>query len=221
MGTKSILAGLALATCFANGTSHATVITGNAVESINGYDGYVHAYDQSTVELLGGADVAWLYMHEQSKLNFFAGDVSWIHMYGNAQADIFGGTLSWLLMFDASAANIHRSDISWLVLDGNSRADIYGSNFAYSGGHLSGNWVDGTPFSFWALNGDGQGVPSSAGSSLMPENIALHAVPTPATAYLILLALPLLALSRGRQFVKKRALPAGLTAAPSPPPYTA
>lgn len=205
MGAKNILAGLALAFCVASSASHATVITGRAVHSIGGYDGYVDVFDQATVNLVGGADVSWLSAHVQSNLNVFAGEASWVRMYDSSSAHILGGTVSWLLMFDASTADIYKSGISWLVLDGVSRVDIYGSDFAYSGGHLSGNWADGTPFSFWALNGDAQGIPTGFGSSLMPENIFLHAVPAPATPYLIILALPLLALFRSR-FAKRSSL---------------
>lgn len=205
MKTKSIFAGLVLVSSLVCGGSQASVITGNAVQSISGIESTVHAYDQATVNLIGGADVAWLYMHQQSSLNFFAGDASWIHMHDSSEAEISGGDLSWLLMFDSSAANIYKSDISWLVMGGDSIAHIYGSNFSYFGSHLSGNWADGTPFSFWAVNGNAQGMALPAIGVSMPANIVLHAVPVPATLYLIGLALPVLAWVRG-----------GLRAKPTP-----
>ena len=204
MGAKSILTGLVLAFGVASGVSHAAVVTGSTVQSINGYESYLDVFDQATAKLVSGADVSWLGMHEQSNLDFFAGEASWVRMYDNSHADIFGGVLSWLLMFDAGAANIYRSEISWLVLNGNSRVDIYGSNFSYSGGQLSGNWGDGTAFSFWALNGNAQGLPTGFGSSLMPENIVLHAVPAPATADLIMVALTLLVLFHGRPPMRQK-----------------
>lgn len=206
MGAKNFTAGLALAFCVASSASHATVLTGDAVHAIDGYDGYVDAFDQASVNFVSGADVSWLSMYGQSNLNFFGGEASWVRMHDNSSARILGGTVSWLVMLDRSTADIYKSTISWLVLDDVSRVDIYGSDFAYSGGHLSGNWADGTPFSFWALNGDAQGIPTGFGSSWMPENIYLHAVPAPATSYLIILALPLLALFRNG--FAKRSLPA-------------
>lgn len=220
MGTKSILAGFVLAFCAASSVSHATVVTGGTVQTISASDSSVYAYDQATVELVNGADVGWLYMNAQSRLNVFdglaawtfmsansnaaiqGGDLSWLKMYDNSHVDITNGILSWLQMFEASTANIYKADISWLVLAENSKAEIYGSNFAYSGGHLSGNWADGTPFSFWALSGNAQGMPTVVRLPVLPENIVLHVVPAPATAYLMMLALPLLTLSRGRLLTK-------------------
>lgn len=209
MKTKSIFAGLVLASALASGGSQATTITGNAVQSISGIASNVYAYDQATVNLIGGADVGRLFMHQQSSLNFLAGDVSWIHMYDSSEAKISGGELSWLLMSDSSTANIYKSDISWLVMGGDSIAHIYGSNFSYFGGHLSGNWGDGTPFSYWAVTGNAQGMPLlTIGPSPMPANIVLHAVPVPATLYLIGLALPILAWVR--RDLRAKPTPCGL-----------
>lgn len=193
MKTKSILTGLALACVLASGKSQATVINGSAVQSISGYESTVYAYDQATVNLIDGADVVWLYLHQQSNLNFLAGSASWIRMYDSAQVEISGGDLSWLLMFDSSTANIYKSDISWLVMGADTTAHIHGRNFSYANGNLSGNWADGTPFSFWAVNGTSEGTPLPAiGASPMPENIVLHTVPVPATLYLIGLVFPML-----------------------------
>ncbi len=213
MGINAILGGFALLfSCIIGSVTHATVLTGNGVHTINGPESNVSAYDQATVELVSGADVAWLYMNAQSRLDVLeglaswvymyadsraairGGDLSWLKLYGNSSANITNGNISWLQIFETSSASILKADISWLVVGGASRADIYGRNFTYSGGHLSGNWTDGTPFSFWALEGDAQGVPNVVGIySQLPDNIVLHTVPVPSTAYLILLALPLLA----------------------------
>jgi hypothetical protein len=232
MGVKSILGGLALALSMTS-VGNATVVSGNSSQSINEYSGYVQVVDQASVSLLAGADVGWLYLYEQSRLNFLAGKAAWVHMYDdsqaqidggilswlkmydNSRANIYGSDLSWLLLFETSDVNIYKADISWLVLNGNARADIYGSNFVYSGGHLSGNWKDGTPFSFWALPGTDQGMPIlDFGDISMPQNIFLHTVPEPST--LCLTALPLLALA-----LLRRKAARGLTAAPVPRPYTA
>lgn len=219
MELKAILGGFALLFfCVIGSTAHATVLTGNAVHTINGPESSVSAYDQATVELVSGADVAWLYMNAQSQLNVLeglaswvymyadsraaikGGDLAWLKLYDNSSASISDGSISWLQIFETSSASILKADISWLIVGGASRADIYGHNFVYSGGHLSGNWTDGTPFSFWALEGDTQGVPNVVRMySQLPDNIVLHTVTVPSTAYLILLALPLLAGVRSRQ----------------------
>lgn len=166
MQIKTMVATLGLACCAASTSSYGTVITGNGVHSINGPDAFVSAYDQAVVNLLDGADVAFLDTRDQSHVN------------------IHGGELSWLNMYEQSTADIYKVDLSWLLLAENSTAHIYGSNFFYSGGHLSGNWSDGSAFSFWALNANSRGMIENPSPVSMPANISLHSVPLPGTLYL-------------------------------------
>jgi len=194
---KKTLAALILGGCAISTSSQATVITGSNTHTISGADSFVYAYNQATVNLTAGADVAFLDMHDQSHVNFFAGELSWLNLYEQSTADIFGGNLSWLKLHDQSAADIHEAEISWLLMGGDSIAHIYGSDFSYAGGHLSGKWADGSAFSFWALNMDGNGQIVPAFSASMPVNISLHSVPTPGTLYLIGAALlPLMGFHR-------------------------
>ncbi len=179
MHIKKTLTALVLASCTVSNASYGTVITGNNSYSINGNDSFVNAYNQATVNLTAGADVAFLYMHDQSHVNLYAGKLSWLHLY------------------DQSTADIHEMDISWLLMGGDSIAHIYGSDFSYAGGHLSGKWSDGSAFSFWALNIDSNGKIVIPAPASMPTNISLHSVPTPGTLYLLGAALlPLMGFHR-------------------------
>jgi hypothetical protein len=176
---KKTLTALVLGSCAISTTSYGTVITGSNSHSINGYDSFVYAYNHATVNLIAGADVAFLDMHDQSHVNLYAGELSWLSLY------------------DQSTADIHEIELSWLLMGGNSIANIYGSDFSYAGGHLSGKWSDGSPFSFWALNinSNGQIVPPIPAA--MPTSISLHSVPTPGTLYLLGAALlPLMGFHR-------------------------
>ncbi|MDO9219928.1 MAG: hypothetical protein Q7T90_02780 [Thiobacillus sp.] len=179
MNIKKILTALILGSTALSTASQGTVITGNASHSINGSDAFVYAYDQATVVLTAGADVAFLHMHDQSHVNLYAGELSWLHLY------------------DQSTADIHQTDISWLLLGGDSIANIYGSDFSYGGGHLSGKWSDESPFSFWALNINSNGQIITPAPASMPTNISLHSVPIPGTLYLLGAALlPLIGFHR-------------------------
>ena len=179
MNIKSILTALILGSTALSTTSQGTVITGNALHSISGSDAFVYAYNQATVALTTGADVAFLDMYDQSHASLYAGELSWLHLY------------------DQSTADIHQIDISWLLMGGNSIAHIYGSDFSYGGGHLSGKWSDGSPFSFWALNINSNGQITTPAPASMPTNISLHSVPIPGTLYLFGAALlPLIGFHR-------------------------
>lgn len=166
MQIKTMMATFTLACCAVSHSSYGTVITGSSVYSINGVDAFVSAYDQGVVNLVDGADVAFLDTRDQSHVNIYGGELSWLNMYGQSTADIY------------------KVDLSWLLLAENSTAHIYGSNFSYSGGHLSGNWSDGSAFSFWALNANSRGMIENPSPVLMPANISLHGVPLPGTLYL-------------------------------------
>lgn len=173
------LAGLSLGCCVISNVSYGSIITGNNTLSINGSDAFVFAYDQATVNLGIGSDVAFMYMHDQSHVS------------------VTGGSLSWLHLYEQSTAAIHQTDISWLLMADNSIATVYGSDFSYSGGILSGKWSDGTAFSFWALNFNSTNYSPIFNTSSMPRNLSLHNVPTPGTLPLLVAALiPVLAFSR-------------------------
>lgn len=161
---KGIFAIVALCASF---HSHGVSISGNNVVTISGYDPYVYVSDHATVNLVGSSDVSFLDTYDQS------------------HANIYDGQLSWLNMYNQSTADIHKTDISWLLMGGGSSATIYGSNFSYSGGHLSGNWLDGTQFSFWALNIYDNGQIVTPNPVSMPSNITLSSVPVPAAAWLL------------------------------------
>lgn len=179
MNIRNILTALILGGATLSTASHGTVITGNASHTINGSDPFVKAYDQATVILTTGANVAFLDMYDQS------------------HASLNGGVLSWLYLYDQSTADIHQAAISWLLMGESSTAHIYGSDFSYSGGHLNGKWSDGSPFSFWALNINGAGQIITPAPASMPTNITLHSVPVPGTLYLFGAALlPLIGLHR-------------------------
>lgn len=176
---KKILAGLSLGCCVISNVSYGSIITGTNTLSINGSDAFVYAYNQATVNLGTGSNVAFLDMYDQSHVSITDGSLSWLHLY------------------DQSTAAIYQTNISWLLMEDNSVATIYGSDFSYSGGHLSGKWSDGTLFSFWALNFNRADYSLILAGSSMPRNLILHNVPTPGTLPLLAAALiPVLAFRR-------------------------
>lgn len=155
------------------GHSHTTIV---APADIAGFS----AYQNATVEVLGG-EVSGLSTHDNSQAQILDGEVSWLRLYDNSHADVSGANISWLWLHDQSTVRITGvDDISWLVFEGAStRAEIVADNVTYSGGHLSGTWGNGQRFSFWAV--DAAFMPTN----IMPSNIAITAVPEPASfAYL-------------------------------------
>lgn len=174
-----ILPALFFGCCAISNACFATIVSGNNTLNINGSDAFVHAYDHAQVNLGVNSDVAFLDMHDQSHVSIYGGKLSWLHLYEQSTATLYMTNISWLLMADAS------------------KATVIGSDFSYTGGHLSGKWADGSPFSFWALNFNGATNQLGSIGGVMPSNLILQTVPTPGTLYLLGAALlPLLAFRR-------------------------
>lgn len=171
-------------------------ITGTNTVDINGSESFVYAYDSSAVTASSGSDIAWLYGYDNSILNIKMGsEVSWFHGYDDSTINIDGGDISWLKLYDESEANIsYVEDLSWLLVNDDVQVNIFGSEFSYAGGHLSGLWANGDPFSFWAL----EEVDLRLGSigNIQPNNINLHVVPTPSSIYLLLIGIGFLLIRR-------------------------
>jgi hypothetical protein len=134
---------------------------------------------QTTVNV-NGSTVHWSYLHDHSVMNVTGNaTMPWMLLYENSVANIHDGDISWLKLYGSSRANLTSVDeLSWLLLNDQSQAHLYGSSFHYGGGHLSGKWANGTPFSFWTLNERSLSDPFSD-RSIMPAGIHLHVVPEP------------------------------------------
>jgi hypothetical protein len=176
--------------------TYSLTITGTNTVDINGPEGFVYAYDSSTITASSGADIAWLYGYDNSTLNINIGsEVSWLYGYDHSTLNIDGGDISWLTLYDESEVNISFvEDLSWLLVNDDVQVNIFGSEFSYAGGHLSGLWANGDPFSFWAL----EEVDLRLGSigNIQPNNINLHVVPTPSSIYLLLIGIGFLLIRR-------------------------
>ncbi|MBA4110999.1 MAG: hypothetical protein C0487_15550 [Leptothrix sp. (in: Bacteria)] len=138
-------------------------------------------------EVVQGAEAASISAFDQSNVKVSGGNISWLTLNDGASADISGGDISWLMLNGNSVARLNgAASLSWILFDGsNSRAEVFANNVKYTGGHLSGNWYNGTAFSFWAI--PAQGLEPT---SVMPSNIVITPVPEP--AQLVLLSLGML-----------------------------
>jgi len=160
---------------FTASTANSLVINGNDVVDIYGHEGFVTAYDQSTITTHIGSSVAFLNGRDDSIFNINGGDISWLQLYNNNKTSI-----SFV------------EDLSWLLVSDDSEITIFGTNFSYSGGHLSGVWSNGLAFSFWAL--EELDLHSGAIGNIIPDNIILRAVsvPEPSSLTLLIMCLALL-----------------------------
>lgn len=170
---------------------NATVINGSNVFDVDGSEPWLYGYDNSTINVYAGSDVAWLYGYDNSSINVYAGsEVSWLHAYDDTNINISGGDISWLTLYDQSISNITGvEELSWLLVNDDSEVNIFGSAFSYSNGHLSGFWGDGSYFNFWAL--EESDLFSGSISNALPDNIRLHSVsvPEPGTVLLFFIGL--------------------------------
>jgi hypothetical protein len=101
----------------------------------------LNAYDSSTTDILSG------------------GTVSSLNAYGSSAVDISGGTVSNINAYSSSTVNISGGRLSRLEASGSSAVTFHGLNFLASGGlilygervlgtgMLTGEWMDGTPWS--------------------------------------------------------------------------
>jgi hypothetical protein len=147
---------------------------------------YFRAYNQSRADI-DGATVSWSRLYENSQANVLDhSNVSWLLLYDNSTANIYGGDVGWLKLHASSQAHVKSLDsLGWLLLNDQSEAHLYGTDFEYSNGILSGKWIDGAPFSVWALNEPDLRDPLSDRSNL-PAGVKLHVIPEPATPALAL-----------------------------------
>jgi len=162
------------------------------------------AYDDSTVNVHGG-DIAWMYNYDQSTSNVSGGEISWLFGNDDSTLNISGGDISWIKAYDSSQVNIsYLDDLSWLLVSDDSEINIFGSNFSYSNGHLSGSWLSGQSFSFWALEEKDLFVGALGGA--LPDNIHLNpsTTPVPVPSSILLFALAMLGVIGVRARIKSR-----------------
>jgi len=155
--------------------AHSIVLNGTSETDIYGSESYINAYDTSSVTTHIGSSISYLDGYDSSTFNIDGGDISWLELYDNNITNIsFVEDLSWLLVSDDSLVN------------------IYGTDFNYSGGHLSGTWVNGISFSFWAL--EELDLHSGNIGDILPDNIILHIASVPEPSSLVILLAGLTAL---------------------------
>ena len=152
---------------------------------ITGTTPLVFLTGSNSARVLPGANVSYLDAYDQSSVDVLGGEVSYLTLHNQARGKVNGGIISYLQVYDSSRAEVRKvDDLSWLFLRGAGEAHVYGRNLFYSSGHLFGQWENGSAFQFWALRDDNPGTPPPIGP--MPTGLFLHSIPEPATAWLAL-----------------------------------
>jgi hypothetical protein len=100
-----------------------------------GYVDYIVPYDSATVDMSGGGTYN-IRSYNTSKVNFRGGDVSYLAAFDSSIINLTGGVIDHLSGYDSSIIN------------------IFGTDFFVSetGGYITGNWLDGTPFNISIFN---------------------------------------------------------------------
>lgn len=174
--------------------TYAASVTGSGVLDVTGSDVWIDSHDQSTVNVWPGSTISYLDSYNQSHANVYGGDISWLRMHDSSTANIYDGTPHWIILTEFAKANVYKGGISWLILDGTSTADIYVSNYSYSvNGILSGQWSDGTNFSFWLQNGP---LGSQISPAVLGSNVFIHTVPVPTSLVLLMSGIFLLGFTK-------------------------
>ena len=135
-------------------------VTGNDAIDVFGFESDLQGYNNSTVNVHEGSEVAWIDAYDEANVNIYGGDISWLQVHGSSTSSIYGA-----------------ESISWLILNDEANVAIYGYDFSYSDGHLSGYWENGDAFSFWAVTQDD--LNSGDFTSILYSNITLYNTTTP------------------------------------------
>jgi hypothetical protein len=173
---------------FASYSSYSAIINGNDLVDVTGFESSISAYEQSVTNVKPTSDVPRIYAYDESEINIMGGEVSWVYGYDDTTINISAGDISWLTLSGNNETNISFvDDLSWLLLNDDAIVNIFGTDFSYDNGILSGEWANGSNFSFWAL--EELDLQSGNITSFLPDNIVLHAssVPEPASVALIVL----------------------------------
>ncbi len=142
--TNICLKAISLSLLTASSVNAATV-TGTDTLDISNSEPWVYAYDQSTINVLSGGDVAGLYLYDQTSTNISTGaavsrvygysqnvidilsgaDVGYVYSYGETYSNILAGSVvSWVFGYNQSTLDISGGDIGWLQLYDNSVATV-------------------------------------------------------------------------------------------------
>lgn len=128
----------------------------------------------STIQVLGG-HVSGLFLQENAELAFVSGSIRWLGIYDEATAVLSGGTIEIITNQQDSDVTKHITFI----------CDV--GTVHYTGGLLTGNWLDGSSFAVT--------LKDQSGYDSVYSNIQF--IPEPATVLLMGLATFLLHRRRG------------------------
>ena len=167
-----------LALCFSHSCFAISLTGTDHLDIVNDDHRFVRAYDESSLSLYSDADVAFLNAYDNSRVTLSPGsELSWYFGYDSSSVDAYGGDVSWMFFQDTAEGHVYGlEDLSWLRVSSTSDVNIYGNDFSYSRGHLSGSWLDGSLFSFWALE-DNAGPTNPKPiqiTNTIPSGIRLH-----------------------------------------------
>lgn len=129
-------------------------LTGNVEYDIYESESYVDTYDESILNIHMGSRISHLSSYENSSIIIKGGEISFFDAYENSRAVIY-----------------YVEDLSWLIVNDDCKIGLIGTEFTYQGGRLSGKWENGQSFSFWLLQGQGQGQPPTHEDEFMPHNV--------------------------------------------------
>jgi hypothetical protein len=140
---------------------------------INSQQGFVSTTGNTRTYIVDGGNVSFFDAYDTSSVDVLGGHVGHLTLHGSTAATISDGDISWLRVLDSSKTSITGIDnLSWLVVSETSHVDILATDATFSSGHLSGTWLDGSSFEFWAVLAAPDG--SITIPAQLPSNIRIH-----------------------------------------------
>lgn len=168
-------------------------------EAIGDGDNYgiVRVYDEASLSITGGY-IDHLTAYGTSDVDIFSlAGLTTVVASENSDVNIYGGNFSGLQCEGSATLNIYKAEsIQGLhyVSPGDFIVNIYGYDFSYMGsgssGWLSGYWSDDSAFTVYLRS-----------ATYPTENLVLHEIPEPISAYILTFA-GMLLLGKRRQYAR-------------------